>query len=468
MQLWFYWWEIVSLLRPAFSRHRTFLWFAVSVLGLSVRTDNLGVTSIVRAVGLDGKYYDNLLDSFHSAGVKLDTLSATWAKVVLRVFPGLLRVNGRLVLVGDGIKVGKQGRKMPGVKLLHQASESNTKAEYIMGHSLQAVSVLVQAAKSILAVPLTARIHEGVVETNRDKRTLMDKMIALLRLVSIEEPYYFVADRYYMCRKIVKGLLAQDNHLVVRVKSNAVAWTPYVHDANQRRARGRPRIYGRKVKLRSLFREDLVTEEAPSPVYGEQDVTLRYAVHDLLWRPVGRLVRFVIVIHPHRGRFILMSTALALDAIDIIRLYGLRFKIELAFKQAVHVFGAFDYHFWMKLMKPLKRRNGNQYLHKESATYREAVRRKLHAYHVFVQAGCIAQGLAHYLAACHQQLVWRSFGSWLRTIRPGLAPSERVVTMALRQSLPEFLLDSSQAHILAKFIVGKQDPDRSAVLRAAA
>jgi hypothetical protein len=101
----------------------------------------------------------------------------------------------------------------------------------------------------------------------------------------------------------------------------------------------------------------------------------------------------------------------------------------------------------MKLMKPLKRRNGNQYLHKESATYREAVRRKLHAYHVFVQAGCIAHGLAQYLAACHQQLVWRSFGSWLRTIRPGLAPSERVVTMALRQSLPEFLLAIASAFI---------------------
>ena len=216
------------------------MWFTVCVVGLSVRTDNLGVTSIVRALGLDGKYYDNLLDSFHSAGVKLDALSATWAKVVLSVFPGLVRVNGRLVLVGDGIKVGKQGRKMPAVKLLHQESESNTKAEYIMGHSFQAVSLLVQAAQSILAVPLAARIHEGVVETNRDKRTLMDKMIALLTLVGIEEPYYLVADRYYMCRKIVKGLLAQGNHLVVRVKSNAVAWRPYVHKGGTQRARTPP------------------------------------------------------------------------------------------------------------------------------------------------------------------------------------------------------------------------------------
>ena len=237
MQLWLHWWEVISLLRPVFSRWRTFVWFTVCVAGFSVRADKLGVTSIVRALGLDGKYYDNLLDNLHSTGVKLDTLSATWAKVVLRVFPDLIRINGRVVLVGDGIKVGKQGTKMPGVKLLHQESESNTKAEYIMGHPFQAVSILVQAAQSIFAVPLAARIHEGIVETNRDKRTLMDKMLALLAIVGIEAPYYFVADRYYICRKIVRGLLAQGNHLVVHVKLNAVAWMPHVHNGGTQRAR---------------------------------------------------------------------------------------------------------------------------------------------------------------------------------------------------------------------------------------
>jgi hypothetical protein len=42
-----------------------------------------------------------------------------------------------------------------------------------------------------------------------------------------------------------------------------------------------------------------------------------------------------------------MSTDLALTAADIIYLYGLRFKIEHSFKQAIHLLGVFAYHFWM-------------------------------------------------------------------------------------------------------------------------
>lgn len=466
MQLWFYWWNVIYCLRPAFSRQQTFMWFVVSVIGLTVRSEHLGVTSIIRALGLDSKYYDNLLDNFHSTGINLDVLSSIWAKLVIQKFPGLVKVNGRLVLVGDGIKIAKEGKKMPGVKLLHQESESNTKAEYIMGHSFQVVSILSRAANSFFAIPLAARIHEGIVETNRDKRTLLDKMMALLAIVAINEPFYFVADAYYACRKMAAGLLAQGNHLISRVRSNAVAWEPYIHEGKKKR--GRPRLYGKKVKLKSLCQVKLMTEEATSPVYGEENITIRFAVHDLLWRPIGQIVRFVVVIHPTRGRIILMSTDTYLSAIEIIRLYGLRFKIEFSFKQSVHVFGAFSYHFWMKIMKPLKRRNGNQYVHRESTDYRKAIKRKLHAYHVFVQAGIIAQGLVQYLAACYSKLVWRSFGSWLRTIRPGLAPSELVVTMALRNCLPEFLLASHNSHNLAKFIVEKQDTDRANVFRLAA
>jgi hypothetical protein len=168
MTLWMCWWQALWMLRPGCSRLSTFLWFSTCVVGLSIRTERLGVTSIVRAIGLEARFYRHLLDNFHSKGIKLDKMTALWTQTVARLFPRKVEVNGRLVLVGDGIKIGKRGKKMPAVKRLHQSSESNTKPTYIMGHSFQAVSLLVEAADGVVAVPLAKRIHEGIVSTNRD------------------------------------------------------------------------------------------------------------------------------------------------------------------------------------------------------------------------------------------------------------------------------------------------------------
>ena len=62
MPLWLLWWGALQMLRPAFSRLRTFLWFATVVAGFTVRTELLGVTSIVRALKLRRKCRRSLPD----------------------------------------------------------------------------------------------------------------------------------------------------------------------------------------------------------------------------------------------------------------------------------------------------------------------------------------------------------------------------------------------------------------------
>jgi hypothetical protein len=88
LSLWGIWWNAILLLRPAFSRLRTFMWFATAVAGLTVRLELLGVTSIVRALNLRPRLYTKLLDHFHSSGINLDRLSALWTHILCASMAG--------------------------------------------------------------------------------------------------------------------------------------------------------------------------------------------------------------------------------------------------------------------------------------------------------------------------------------------------------------------------------------------
>ncbi|MBN2524863.1 MAG: hypothetical protein JXR76_00630 [Deltaproteobacteria bacterium] len=326
-----------------------------------------------------------------------------------------------------------------------------------MGHSFQAVSLLVgSSVGQVFAVPLVSRICEGLTTHRSQKpKTLLDKLVVLFFDVvqAVDVPAILVADAYYARQKIISPLLAEGHHLVTRARYNAVAWKPAT--ASKLKKPGRPKLYGDKVVLRNLFKAGKSFPTAQSPVYGEEKVTIKYCVVDLLWRPVGRHVRFVLAKHPGRGRIILMSSSLELDAITIIRLYGLRFKIKVSFKQAVHTLGTYAYHFWMKDMKPIKRCSGNQNIVYKPEKYRRAVRGKMDAYHRYVQLGCITQGLLQHLAINFRSDVWRKFHSWLRTMRKDLIPSEMVVAMAMKSGYSKFLMDRNTEHVLKIFILDR-------------
>jgi len=77
--------------------------------------------------------------------------------------------------------------------------------------------------------------------------------------------------------------------------------------------------------------------------------------------------------------------------------------------------------------------------------------RKLGAYRRHIQTGPIAQGILQYLAVSCPRPVWPSFGSWLRTIRPGILPSELVTLAALRNSLPGLLTERHTVPLFKEF-----------------
>jgi hypothetical protein len=355
-------------------------------------------------------------------------------------------------MVGDGIKIGKEGKKMPGVKWRHQDSESNSKADYIMGHSIQAVGLLAKGLSTYFAIPVVGEIHEGIRFSFKDKRTLLDKMFEMLIGLKLPEQFYFVADKYYCSGRFMKQLVGSGIPIITMMKKNARAYYPAETEYN---GPGRPKKYGKSVKLFDLFKGELNYIKASIP--GNSKLIIEYCVVGLFWRPLGEMAQFVFVRHPEKGNSIVMSTDLTLNPLDVIFCYSLRFKIEVLFKQAVHQIGVFMYRFWLKIMQPKQRGSGDQLLQFAADYFKEKVLKKLNAYHLFIQLGFIAQGLMQYLSIHCHQVVWQNFGTWLRTIREDILPSEKVVALSLSRTYIEFLVDGLNCVIFKKFLQKRMD-----------
>jgi len=77
---------------------------------MSIREDLLGVTSIVRVLGLNENCYYLLLRFFHSSAMNLQKLTELWVSLTLKLFKKVI-VNERYLIIGDGIKIAKSGKK---------------------------------------------------------------------------------------------------------------------------------------------------------------------------------------------------------------------------------------------------------------------------------------------------------------------------------------------------------------------
>ncbi|MFQ5745495.1 MAG: transposase [Acidobacteriota bacterium] len=447
---------VLQEFRGVFRREAAFHWFVVIAWAFMLRMEAFGITSVIRCLGLAAAEYHNLLHFFHSTAFHVPALCTRWTEIVEHSTPPV-RLEGLPLFVVDGIKVGKAGYKMPGVKLLHQESTDNTKPEYIMGHFWGALGALVTAGPHVFALPLRLQIQDGLKRSPSEQATLIDKMHGLATQL-LPAGALVVADAYYSAEGFLRALLAANLHFIGRVRSTTVAYEQPPQPRGPR-PRGRPRVRGARRKLKELFdRPDLFRPAAVELYGGLKDI--RYLCRDLLWH--GLFVRFVLSIYPDGAQRIFVSTHRRLSPEAILFAYGLRFKIEVSFKALVETLCGFCYHFWLKAMPKRRRGSGNQYLHRAGEDYRRQVARKLEAYERFVNISAIALGILQVLAIRYPERIWHRFPLWLRTYPEHGWPSENVVRLTLHQELHRISVTSRRSLLLAKLLAQKKRVARGA------
>src|ERR671915_496152 len=426
---------ILDELRPCFSRQAAFEWFVIIILGLLIRCDHLGVTSIVRWLFLSPESYDLILHFFRATSWQLDVLFAQWAQVAIHHYP-VMSVAGRALVLGAGIKLGKEARRMPAVKTLHQDSDNRGKAPYIRGQHFGVVGLLGGSRGKALCLPLRAQLHEGIEGLRADfgwngqPATVVTRMVHLVVICAQQMgcPCYVPLDAFFAPGPAFGIFQAALNdlghpwvHLITRAKDNYVAY--FERGETQPKFQDKDKVY-----LMSIFRSPEVFEEADVMIYGEYK-TVAYYCANFLWKPVDCLIRFVWVIDGDHY-YVLMCSDLQLCPTQIIAIYSYRWKIEVMFFALKHWLGGFCYHFWTKAFPKLKRGEALD-VTTCSPEARQQLAQTLDTIERFVNLAGMALGLLQYLALMHGSQIWQCYHGWLRTYSSSV-PSEAMVQSVVR------------------------------------
>lgn len=153
--------KVLCHFESCFSRKASFCWFIIITVGLMLRSDQLGITSVIRDLALVPGCYPSMIHFFRSSAWSLESIRSRWFSAVKEHSP-LYKEGNFHILVGDGVKQSKEGRRIPGVKKLFQESENSAKPEYIHGHMFGGLGILAGTVRNWACIPLSIRLHDGL------------------------------------------------------------------------------------------------------------------------------------------------------------------------------------------------------------------------------------------------------------------------------------------------------------------
>jgi hypothetical protein len=482
-----YIYQALGSFRGLFSRSSTWLLFCMVVLGFIGSVDIIGVSSFCRFWGVGENVYNSFINFFRSSAWSMDALILYWTTFVISQNEAV-KIQGRVVLHGDHTSVPKDGRRMPGVVTLKQDSETQSKPSYFRGHFWGAISMLVGTVTAPFSLPLNLRLHQGSIhigqgtknEKNPDTLGVRIVQMALDFAIEHDLPCVLVLDAFFSNAavflrassvwsiKLKQPLVT----LIVKAKKSYVAY--FEAEQSKERGPGRPPKYGQKVKLMELFDHTHLFSKTMCQVYGTvEEVSI--ATFDLLWKPTGSLIRFVLAVTSH-GPIVLMCSDLTQDPCAALRLYCTRIRIEVMFDVLKNLIMAFCYRFWSKLMPRHSRKpKKNKTLKKPAKDALPTVKSCWEACERFVMLGAIAQGLLQLISLKFRNSIWSQSDSFLRTQSRSL-PSERTVKQVIARLLivdiflcfaPGAIIRKIREQYLAKSSSKRLSaPDQSDLLRA--
>jgi hypothetical protein len=320
--------------------------FALLFLGAVLARGRRTVTTWIRAAKLSGRFQSCYI-AVAAAGKRADRIAR---RLLTEVVRPLLKGATRLTVALDDTPTKRYGPRVQGAGIHHNPTPGPSGSPYVYGHVFVVLALLVaHPAWGVVALPLLARLYvrkkdlPGIDPKHRPPfRTKLELAVELLRwaepwLGLPGLPIWVVADGAYAKKEFLKPAMALGLTVVSRLRKDAALRSlPGPRPAGKR---GRPRTYGPDViDLAKRAGQRRGWSSDTFDLYGEK-VIKKYKTFLATWRPVGGVIRVVLVDEPTGWRAYFCTDPPASGA-DILRAVADRFRLEVTFRECKQVVGA--------------------------------------------------------------------------------------------------------------------------------
>ena len=322
----------------------------VLMMGMLFANGRRTVTSWLRAGGITDDF-DDYYYFLAALGRKTQSLATQLLTLVLRTLPLPQRV---LLVIADS-PTKRYGPKVEGADIHHNPTPGPADQLYLYGHIWVTISLALRHPKwGPIALPLRALMYVreqtmALIPKKRRWGRFATKLQLAARLVQWIVPIlknagktvWIVVDGGYTKRPFLQRALAFSGVVVVgRLRKDAALRDELRKlKKGQRRGRGRPRKYGKnKISLakRAGQRRGWQTDECT--LYGKT-VSKTYKTFLATYRPVGGLIRVVLVKEEH-GWYAFYCTNPEASVVEILEAFADRATIEQDFHDIKEVWGA--------------------------------------------------------------------------------------------------------------------------------
>jgi len=324
------------------SAPRLVLLFLGAVLARGRRT----VTSWIRAAGLSNQFRP-CYTTVAAAGKKADEIAA---RLLLAAVKPLIAESQRLTLALDDTPTQRYGPHVQGAGIHHNPTPGPAGSPYVYGHVFVVLGLLIKhQAWDTIALPLLARLYvrkkdlPGIDPKHRPVfRTKLELAVELLRwastcLAPLGKSLWVVVDGAYAKAPFLKPALSLGTTVVSRLRKDAALRS--VPEPRRAGRRGRPRIYGdARINLAKRAGQRRGWTTGVFDLYGKPTVK-RYKTFLATWRPVGGVIRVVLVKEP-TGWVAFFCTDASASVADILTTVADRFSLETAFRDCKEIVGA--------------------------------------------------------------------------------------------------------------------------------